>query len=138
SSPPLKIQLAPPPPVRRRGLERTSPSSEEGGALQELELVMRLDASGAFEYGTLIHAWMEQIVWLDEGVPDDAALRKAARKTETSPEDAERVLPQFHQLLTRAGIAAVLTRSYYTRAESCGWPAEVCEQVASGAAQLEV
>ena len=39
---------------------------------------LRLERGQALDRGTLLHAWFEQIGWLEDGEPDDAALRQVA------------------------------------------------------------
>jgi ATP-dependent exoDNAse (exonuclease V) beta subunit len=74
---------------------------------------MRLDAAGALERGTVIHAWFEQIEWLDHAHPEDAALQAAAIKLGASPADAARWLPEFRAALARGAVRDALTRASY-------------------------
>jgi ATP-dependent exoDNAse (exonuclease V) beta subunit len=62
-----------------RNLARRSPSSMEGGSGVDLAFHMKLDAGPALERGSVVHAWCEQITWIEDGFPDDDALHAAAR-----------------------------------------------------------
>jgi ATP-dependent helicase/nuclease subunit A len=61
-------------------LERVAPSQLEGGQRFRLEEVFKSSPAG-MRYGTLIHAWFEQIEWLDTGMPEQSLLRHIARQT---------------------------------------------------------
>ena len=78
---------------------------------------MQLDQSAGMSYGTLIHAWFEQIEWLDgDNLPDESTLRDIAADlaSEIGPLDVDRVLSDFQQMLARPKIRAALSRSFYT------------------------
>ena len=62
-----------------RNLARRSPSSMEGGSGVDLAFHMKLDAGPALQRGSVVHAWCEQIAWIEDGFPDDDALHAAAR-----------------------------------------------------------
>ena len=64
-----------------RNLARRNPSSLEGGAQVDLASTLRLEPSRARQRGSIVHAWCESIDWIEEGLPDDDALRTAAQKT---------------------------------------------------------
>jgi len=50
-------------------LERRSPSRLSEGERVDLSLRLRREAREAMEQGSLFHAWMECIEWLEEGEP---------------------------------------------------------------------
>ena len=54
---------------RRRGLQRTAPSTSEGGSHVRLRQVMRVDSKPALLRGSVMHAWCEAIEWLEDGPP---------------------------------------------------------------------
>jgi ATP-dependent exoDNAse (exonuclease V) beta subunit len=116
AAPPAKITLAPPLAQRDRGWERTSPSSLEGGRHVSAGRLLE-STSAAFEYGALVHAWLEHLRWLDDGLPDDPALLAiAARKAPEQAADAAALrdrLATLRQQLAQPQIAAVLRRSFY-------------------------
>jgi ATP-dependent exoDNAse (exonuclease V) beta subunit len=68
----------------------------------------------SFAYGTLIHAWLEQIEWLDGGEPDDAALRAAAGKiaSEIGPlaGQLDEPLADFRRMLAQRDTRSILSR----------------------------
>jgi ATP-dependent helicase/nuclease subunit A len=115
---PLMVRLAPPTGTRSVGLERTSPSSLEGGPRIKLASVLRLDNSQALARGTLIHAWFEQIQWLDDGPPTDDELRQVAAKIDTAGLDVEQALTDFRVMLEAPAIAAALRRDFYQPARN--------------------
>jgi ATP-dependent exoDNAse (exonuclease V) beta subunit len=116
SLPPLEVQLAPPPVRRRRGLQRVSPSGLEGGTHVRLSGSSDKpggDRAAALAYGTLIHAWFEQVKWIEDGVPDDDRLREIATGPSLSAQDFDRALADFRAMLARPDVAACLKRTAY-------------------------
>lgn len=116
---PLEVRLAAPGERRRRGLQRVSPSGLEGGRYVRLSKSLSegsADRAAALAYGTLIHAWFEQVQWLDDGAPDDDKLRLVAAalpELVLSNDDIDRALADFRAMLARPAIAACLERSAY-------------------------
>ncbi len=96
---------------RRRGLERIIPSQlGDKGTPVKLASVLSLRDAAGVDRGTLFHAWLEQVTWLDEGVPPDEELRQIAEALRVPPIDWERWLLDFHEMLQRPRIAALLSR----------------------------
>ncbi len=62
-----------------RNLARRSPSSLEGGAHVDLSLALRLDRGPALRRGEVVHAWCEEIEWIEDWIADDEALGAIAR-----------------------------------------------------------
>jgi len=118
---PLEIDLAPPRERRRRGLERVSPSGLEGGThvrLSDTWGESSTERTAALQRGTLIHAWFEQILWLDDGLPDDARLCQVANEVlEAAISDTalKRTLDDFRAMLSKPEIGASLRRGNYSR-----------------------
>ncbi len=125
SAPPATVRLAAMPERSVRGLDRRSPSEMEGGGLVDLRFRLRLDAAAALDRGTLVHAWFEQIEWLDGGPPDDAALVAVAERLFRGKLDVAAHLADFRAALCRPAIRAALTRATY-------------EQIAEGQAATPV
>ena len=78
---------------------------------------MVIDAA-ALAYGTLIHAWFEQVKWLEDGLPSDDRLREVAAaisELALSLADIDRLLADFRAMLARPAISACLQRSAYHR-----------------------
>ena len=91
-----------------------APSSLESSGTVTGRDLLGLGAEEGRRYGSLMHAWLEQIEYLDQegGVPDDSLLIKiAAREAPTATEQwvAER-LAEFRQMLRRPAIAERLRR----------------------------
>ena len=109
------VRLAPARERRGRGLDRQSPSGLTADETADFAKLLRLDAAGALERGTAIHALFEQFEWLDDGLPPDAALRGAVAKLGASPEQAERWLNDFQAMLARPAVRDCLSRGEYLR-----------------------
>jgi ATP-dependent exoDNAse (exonuclease V) beta subunit len=147
----IHVRLAPDPVRRGRGLLRQSPSGSEGGGWVSLPRLLRLDASVAMSRGTLIHKWFEQIEWLDDGDPSDAALRAAAEGLVTPGLNLASELGWFRSMLKRTELRRALSRAAYAAgtkspsqsyrslfpAESA-WPANISRRLAAAEAELVV
>ena len=116
---PLEVKLAAPTERRWRGFQRVSPSSLEGGTHVRISNQWSdggTDRAAALARGTVIHAWFEQIEWLDEGPPSNNHLRAVAASLPDlalSPETIDQLLADFHTMITDPSIAACLNRNYY-------------------------
>ena len=97
----LPVTLAPMPADSR--LELTSPSQLEGGARVRVAQILDLTSSVATTRGTLIHALFEQVVWLDDGMPDALRLRRIAESLATCGLDVDEQLTAFQQHADHAG-----------------------------------
>jgi len=98
---------------RRRGLDAASPSQLEGGSAVKLGELLHPARAVAMNRGMIIHAWFEQIGWLDDGMPDDATLRQVAVRHDTTRIDIDELIKQFHSMLQSDAIAGCLMRSAY-------------------------
>ena len=70
----------------------------------------------ALARGTLIHAWFEQIGWLEDGEVSDQRLRVAAAalpELALERDQVDRLLKQFPQMLEAPEISACLRRTAY-------------------------
>jgi ATP-dependent helicase/nuclease subunit A len=111
---PTSITL--PAPTRpSRLLPRRSPSSLEGGGTVAIADVLRLDDGPALARGSVMHAWFEQIEWLDDGPPDEHALRRIARSIDPDMPEAtlDALLAQFDAALGHDATRSLLNRSSY-------------------------
>nr|MDQ3387886.1 PD-(D/E)XK nuclease family protein [Gemmatimonadota bacterium] len=99
---------------RARALPRVVPSQMAGGARVEPRTLLRLE-SGAAERGTLIHAWAEQIGWIEDGLPsDEEMLALARRKAPALPEKQVRgLIGLFRGWVQTPEIWRVLSRAAY-------------------------
>ena len=109
---------------RTRGLEWRSPSQLEGGGAAPLASLLRLDW-GARERGTLIHAWLALIEWLEEGEPAEQALDEVASAPAFARLDTGELRGVFRAALQKPAIRAALSRKTY-------------EQIAAGQARSAV
>ena len=109
---------------RSRGLARTSPSSMEGGGQVAIGDVLELEGVAARSRGTLIHAWFEQIQWLDEDLLDETHLRQIAGPLISDQKDLEDTLHRFYEMLKNPTIVSLLSRTDYMLLENLPLAAE--------------
>jgi ATP-dependent helicase/nuclease subunit A len=129
---PATIQLAPATKNRERGWERISPSGLEGGSRVAASDLLAAKSSVAFNIGTLFHAWLAEIKWLDDGLPSDDVLQKIAarlrgRSNISSTQLADHIA-RLKRQLTAPSVAAALSRRFYDSPAKLGlklkaWPA---------------
>jgi ATP-dependent exoDNAse (exonuclease V) beta subunit len=123
-SAPTTILLAPTSAQRQRGLERTSPSKLEGGARLKASCALAPRAGEATRVGTLLHAWLQRVEWLEDGTPDDAALRQIAQSVRSEIGDVsgqlDRLISLFRKQLAAKSVAAVLSRDFYAAPANLG------------------
>jgi len=106
------IRLAPP--TGLRALARVTPSGLAHSGPGSVPAVLRIDTT-AMDEGTLVHAWMEAIGWIEDGEPADATLRRVARRTapHLRPDRLEALLARFRGWLATPSIRAALSRAEY-------------------------
>ncbi|QDU29985.1 ATP-dependent helicase/nuclease subunit A [Anatilimnocola aggregata] len=115
ASPPAPIQLAAKSKLAPH-LDRVAPSQLEGGSRLKLAELFRPSSLG-MRYGSLFHAWFEQVEWLDDGLPSEALLRKIAQQkldlgaTFNLTEAVER----FYAVLKKPSLQQSLSRDAYRR-----------------------
>jgi hypothetical protein len=126
---------------RARGLERVSPSEQEGGPRVRISAAVRsIDKERTALRGTLWHRWFECIEWIDEGLPDEDALRQAAAEF---PEAATLLnvpqqLQDFVSLVKGPQLETVLRRGQYQPPTGLKLPAAARQQLAAGDLALKV
>ncbi|MEX2471384.1 MAG: UvrD-helicase domain-containing protein [Gemmatimonadota bacterium] len=98
-----------------RNLARRSPSSLEGGVRVDLAFHLKLDAGPALMRGSVVHAWCEDIIWIEDGVPDDEALRARARKEAPAmhAEEVSGLIEEFRTWIAHPDVRGALSRSAY-------------------------
>ncbi|HTU23790.1 MAG TPA: UvrD-helicase domain-containing protein, partial [Pirellulales bacterium] len=106
---------------RSRTWERRSPSELEGGMLVRIGNVLRL-GQASFARGSLWHAWLERIEWLDEPPTEQESFRAIGRSLAAGL-DGERELAAFWQTVVEGPARAWLCRSAYDDPRSLGLPA---------------
>lgn len=107
-----RIRFAPACP-QQTAMRHAAPSGLEGGARVPLSRVLRLDPVAAFERGTLLHAWFEQIHWLEDGRPAPESFKQQALRLVTSRTNIDQALKHFSSMLDAPEVSAVLRRDYY-------------------------
>lgn len=108
------ITLSESPDTARRFWPTVSPSSRAGGARTAAALLdISTQSQGGKRYGTLIHAWMETVGFIDEdALPTETELRRIAGRVMPGADAAwldERVA-WFNRLLTQPVAQDVLSR----------------------------
>jgi ATP-dependent exoDNAse (exonuclease V) beta subunit len=112
-----KIALAPAG-GHSRLLPLRSPSELEGGETIDLALALDFARHGSSGRGLLLHRFFEQIEWLDGGIPEDAALRDAARTNGLfSDSEITNGIGEFKEMLALEKIRALFMRESF-RAEA--------------------
>jgi ATP-dependent exoDNAse (exonuclease V) beta subunit len=107
---PAKIQLRPSTrPTTRRDLR----PSDLRSARERLAGSLSLANQSALQRGTLIHAFLERIEWLDDGPPDDAALAAVGRSLGCSSAVCKAAIAEFQRCLKLPTIRAALCRARY-------------------------
>jgi len=98
-----------------RNLARRSPSSLEGGSGVDLAFHLKLDAGPALQRGSVVHAWCEEIEWIEDGIPEDDTLRAVAREVAPGISDADvsGFIEEFRGWLEVEEIRQALSRDGY-------------------------
>ena len=96
---------------RRRGREFTAPSKLATSG----KLRIRRDSgnSQARHRGTLMHAWLEQITWLEQGSPAEHDLLRAASPLGLPGDLVEQCRHEFVKLVEHPFMVSLLSRSSY-------------------------
>jgi len=119
-SQPITVRLAASTSRRHRGLELTSPTKLVGsGRVRVADILSTKKNTTALRRGTLMHAWFEQVTWLEEGTPSEATLRQVAGSLSCGPLNLEEQFEQFQSMLHRPTVADLLCRGHYQKK----WPA---------------
>jgi ATP-dependent exoDNAse (exonuclease V) beta subunit len=111
------VLLAPAPAGAGRNLKRVSPSMLEGGRVLRGAALLASRPKAALDSGTLWHAWLAHIAWLEDGLPDDATLEALAERHAGELGALRGNLAdwirQFRQMLAQPAVAALLSRTFY-------------------------
>jgi ATP-dependent helicase/nuclease subunit A len=134
---PVRIDLAKSDGTPRRGWERVSPSGLEGGSMVQVKnLLTPQTKSAAFLQGQLIHAWFEQIDWIDEQVPDDERLQAVAAEVLSGAGSGQLNLPEqirrFRTMVADPAITSILSRSRYAAGEKLEFPPAASSDLSGG------
>lgn len=100
---------------RTRGLERRAPSAGEERAAIDLRAVLGADADrGALDRGSLVHAWLEDVDWIEDGLPDSHRLHAIARDLAAAPvAEATEIAAWLEERLAVREIRDRLSRDRY-------------------------
>jgi ATP-dependent exoDNAse (exonuclease V) beta subunit len=119
--------------ARRRGWERARPSGLEGGTSIHVSQVLGSSRTAAFLQGELIHAWFEQIVWLEDGRPDEQTLRSVWDHVVAGGQPGELQFAEqrarFDQMLDKPALAGLLSRQRYARMRDLAYPPELLQKL---------
>jgi ATP-dependent helicase/nuclease subunit A len=108
---------------RPRTLPRRSASSEEGGRLVRAEALFR-DKRGA-KRGSLIHRWLEDLVWIEDFHLDEAHALDIGVPLESNPETRREALAALTRALQAEPVRSALSR------EGCGAPTNTTLEVST-------
>ena len=115
---PPVIRLAPA--TGRRLLPRRAPSDLEGGGKFDLRSILRTGGRAGMEEGALIHAWLECVEWMEDGLPDQDELLKLAATVAPGITRPGEWLERFREWVEYPAIRELLSREAFapgTRAE---------------------
>jgi ATP-dependent exoDNAse (exonuclease V) beta subunit len=93
--------------------DHQAPSSLEGGGTIPASRLLQLGGTMASARGTMIHAFFEQVRWLDDGLPSSESLHQVARRLNSAGLNIDEQIKDFHQMLQSPAISEVLDRSRY-------------------------
>lgn len=111
----IELRLLPAQRVSSGRLARVGPSSLAGGHRVRVELLLRTDRDDAMRRGELIHAWFEQIGWIEDGVPSDDDLLRIADDHGFARDEARQALASFHASLRCEAITQALSRETHAQ-----------------------
>lgn len=119
------------PATGRRHLERVAPSRPIASHPVQLRQMLPMGNAVSLERGTLFHRWLEEIRWLDDGLPDAEELLRLGREMKPVHLDPEECLETFLQMLRAPAIARILSRESYQAGEHLPFSHQVREVAAS-------
>jgi ATP-dependent helicase/nuclease subunit A len=98
---------------RRRLLARRSPSELEGGGTIRIERILRDRGGRAREEGTLVHEWLREVEWIEDGLPSLERCQALARQVAPGIEDLEAHRARLQEWLAVPQIREALSRASY-------------------------
>jgi ATP-dependent exoDNAse (exonuclease V) beta subunit len=117
---PLRIELRPEEKPKGQRVFGQSPSDLEGGSVVEVRQLFREDSVLSRTRGSLWHAWMELVDWLDDPQtppPSAETLRQLAGQFLHPRLKLEEELTRFEQVINQPAIRQALSRNQYGTAE---------------------
>jgi ATP-dependent helicase/nuclease subunit A len=100
---------------RKRILVRQAPSGLEGGTVVRLGPRLRLSNPGVLGRGTVIHAFFEQIEWLDNDQPPPVELKRSAALRVPPFQITDALVREFYDMLRWEEIGKVLSKAAYSQ-----------------------
>jgi ATP-dependent helicase/nuclease subunit A len=111
--PPSQVELRPAAALGASAERAVRPSQLEGEGRVRLADRLSLPGQAAMQRGSLIHAFFEQIEWLDKGVPTADELAMIGMSLDTNADYLAAAITDFQQLMTGTTLRAVFSRQYY-------------------------
>lgn len=137
-----RVRLAPEPASTARGLKRVSPSALEGGRVLRGAALLGSRHAAARDSGTLLHLWLAQVGWLEDGLPDEAQLVELAARHGGELGDlggeVAGWIPRFRRMLAQPAVTALLSREFYQTPASLGLPGAPAQGPAGPSVQLDL
>ncbi|HKD36194.1 MAG TPA: UvrD-helicase domain-containing protein, partial [Pirellulales bacterium] len=131
----IKLRLSP---RRHRGLGYRTPSGLEGCGKVDLRRRLNLQSAAGMTRGSVLHAWFERISWLEDALPSDDDLIRAAAKFATPEIDLTDEIKRFRAMLGRPAVIAALTKKSYDEPAALGFSRAVCADFESGDVELRL
>ncbi len=135
---PLTVRLAEPLAGTASQRQWTTPSELEGEQQRQPAQAFRISRAAGLGQGTLLHAWFEQIDWLDDGLPDKSIWPEVATEKGVYETEVARALPEFLKLLQQAPFADLLSRHSYAPPDDLGLDPDIAAELAGGPLEFEV
>lgn len=98
-------------PTRR--IPKRSASELEGGEAIELSFLFGVLTQDALVRGSCIHAFFQEVEWLDDGAPREEVLRQAAGRIFGMSADSSVLIARFFGMLRISAISELFFRSFY-------------------------
>lgn len=135
---PRQLKIAFKKSARTRNLPRVSPSQKDEGTRIRLETVLPVGDSVAMLRGSLFHAWLEQITWLEDSMLDHDRMRFIANQLGCPGEKTEKWAKEFSAALKRPTLHNFLYREQYLAATGDLFSQELMAHLVDGRYHLQV
>ncbi|MEZ6057420.1 MAG: UvrD-helicase domain-containing protein [Planctomycetaceae bacterium] len=123
--------------VGGKGSLPTVSPSQMGHRSRRLASLLSNVRADAMTQGSLIHAFFEQVEWMEEGVPSADDLRVVADGFEAEVDLVKRCIERFSQLLKHPDLAWVLSRRSYLPPRDVDWSRETLQSLSEGPFEVE-
>ena len=120
-----------------RRFQRIAPSSKETKVAVRFETLLPTGPSNGREKGTLFHAWLEEIDWIENGLPKVETLRTVADRHGLQHLDIDECLVEFQKIIARSELERLLTRETYF-SEYSPIPTEILSQLDKNSIKISV